>query len=110
MKEKLIEILKNPADKLIAIDLDGTLCSGKFWKEECEPIKDIIDLTNGLYKKGAHIIIWTARFPEHASKTFEWLGKNKVLYHGVSMHTKIGADLYIDDKSLNVEDFKSSLI
>ena len=107
MKEGLLKILKNPANKLIAIDLDGTLCEGKFWEEsECVPIPDRIDFVNSLYKKGAHIIIWTARFPEHAEKTFNWLDNHKILYHGVSMHTKIGADLFIDDKSLNIEDIK----
>ena len=30
MKEKLKVILNNPANKLIAIDLDGTLCKGEF--------------------------------------------------------------------------------
>ncbi len=31
MKQKLQEILKNPAGKLLAIDMDGTICKGEFW-------------------------------------------------------------------------------
>ncbi len=30
MKNKLQEILNHPANKLIAVDLDGTLCEGEF--------------------------------------------------------------------------------
>ena len=69
MKE-LFEILKNPNDKLIAVDLDGTLCEGEFWgKEDVEPIKERIDYFNSLYMKGAHIIIYTARQPKWLPET-----------------------------------------
>ena len=100
------EILKNPANKLIAIDLDGTLCTGKFWVAEPEPLKDRIEFVNNLYKKGAHIIIWTARNKIHFIKTFDWLEKYNVMYHGIAMGKKIGADLYIDDKCVNINDIK----
>ena len=102
----MIDILKNPANKLIAVDLDGTLCNGKFWVEEPKPIKERIDFVNELYKRGAHIIIWTARFPKDYEKTIEWLNKNKVMFHGISMRVKIGADVYIDDKSINPSEIK----
>lgn len=105
MKDKLKEILNNPANKLIAVDLDGTLCKGEFWGEcEPEPIQERIDYINGLYKKGAHIIIYTARLPEYFEATRLWLIKYKVYYHGIAMRDKIGADVYIDDRALNIED------
>jgi uncharacterized HAD superfamily protein len=101
----LKEILNNPNDKLIAVDLDGTLCKGEFWGEgEPEPIQHRIDFVNELYKKGGHIIIWTARMPEWYHQTQLWLQKHRVSYHGIIMREKIGADLYIDDKSLNAEE------
>lgn len=96
------EILKNPANKLIAVDLDGTLCEGKFWEKEPIPLQKRIDYINELYKKWAHIIIWTARFPKHYEVTKKWLDKYDVMYHWISMHTKIGADCYIDDKCINI--------
>lgn len=39
MKQKLLEILKNPAHKLLAIDMDGTICKGEFWggSEQTDP-------------------------------------------------------------------------
>jgi len=99
------KILDNPANKLIAVDMDGTLCEGKFWVGECTPRQDVIDKVNDLYKKGAHIIIWTARFPKNYEMTLDWLLKYGVMFHGICMRIKIGADLYIDDKAINVEDF-----
>ena len=106
----MIETLTNPANKLIAVDLDGTLCSGKFWESEPEPILKMIDYINELYKKGAHIIIWTARFPKDYEKTLNWLNKHNVMFHGISMRVKIGADVYIDDKSINPKElFKESV-
>lgn len=105
MKEKLLDILKSPNDKVIAVDLDGTLCTGEFWGEdEPEPIQSHIDYIWELYKKGAIIIIYTARDPRYFVQTNAWLIKNGVPFHGITMQKKIGADLYIDDKSLNIDD------
>lgn len=105
MKEKLLEIIKNPANKLIACDLDGVLCKGQFWGDgEPEPEIKRIEWLNGLYKKGAHIIIYTARNPKWFVETKLWLDKYGVMRHGISMMEKIGADCYLDDRALNIDD------
>lgn len=105
MKEKLQDILKNPAHKLIAIDLDGTICEGEFWGEtEPKPIAAMVERITALYHKGAHIIIYTARQPRYYQHTHSWLLKHCVPFHGICMQMKPGADLYIDDKALNLED------
>ncbi len=105
MKSKLLEILANPAHKLIAVDLDGTLCEGEFWGEdEPVPLLERIDYINSLYKKGAHIIIYTARDPRYFVATNAWLIKHSVMHHGISMMRKPGASLYIDDKALHISD------
>ncbi len=105
MKEKLLEILKNPNDKLIAVDMDGVLCSGEFWGDK-KPIPNlkVIKYFNNLYKKGAHVIIYTARNPKWYALTQIWLDEYGVMYHGIAMMKKIGADLYIDDRAINIED------
>ena len=102
----LQEILKNPNDKLIAVDLDGTLSEGECWneKDEPKPIKEMIDFVNSLYMKGGHIVIYTARFPSMYQMTLAWLIKHGVLFHGINMRVKIGADIYIDDKAINIKD------
>ena len=102
--DKLLEILKNPNDMLIAFDMDGTLCRGEFWGEgEPEPIQEMIDIVWGLYTHGAHIIIYTARNIKYTAATYAWLDKHEVPYHGLMMNRKPGADVYIDDRCLNVE-------
>lgn len=100
------EILKNPNDKLIAVDIDGTLSCGECWNDtdEPEPIQPMIDFVNSLYMKGAHIVIYTSRFPSMYQKTLAWLIKYGVLFHGINMRVKIGADCYIDDKAINIDD------
>lgn len=111
MKEKLLNILKDPKDKLIAIDLDGTLCVGEFWTKDGEvvpneplPIPEMIEKLWGWYKQGAHIIIFTARQPSYFEITNAWLIKHGVPFHGIVMQKKPGADVYIDDKALNIND------
>lgn len=105
MKEKLLDILANPNDKLIAIDLDGVLCEGEFWGDgEPKPIQSMIDKVWSWYKKGAHIIIYTARQPKYFIQTQAWLQKYAVPFHGIVMQIKPGADIYIDDKALNIDD------
>ena len=105
MKEKLMEILENPNDKLIAVDLDGTLCLGEFWGEGSpSPLLDKIEYINNLYRKGRHIIIYTARSTEFFTVTYAWLVKHWVKFHWIAMQQKPWADLYICDKSLNIDD------
>lgn len=105
MKKKLLDILEKPAGKLIAVDLDGTLCSGEFWGEgEPLPAQEMIDKVTSWYHKGAHIIIYTARQPKYYAQTHSWLTKYGVHFHGIAMMYKPGADLYIDDKSLHISD------
>lgn len=105
MKDDLLKILASPNDKLICVDLDGVLCRGEFWGEgQPEPIPVMIELVRRWYVAGAHIVIYTARQPAHYAATHAWLIKNGVYFHGIAMLMKPGADVYVDDKALNVED------
>jgi len=50
----------------IAVDFDKTITTGEgepYWKEDSseKPNKDLIRYINEQYKKGATIIVWTAR-------------------------------------------------
>jgi uncharacterized HAD superfamily protein len=95
----------NLDNKLIAVDLDGTLCTGKFWEVEPTPIQEVIDAVQRSYKQGAHIIIYTARSDEHFRITRAWLRKYGVPYHGICMGDKPGADIYVDDKAMKPDEF-----
>jgi hypothetical protein len=65
------------------------------------PKQSRIDFVNNLYKQGAHVIIYSARFPEMYQETFSWLIRYGVLFHGICLGRKPGADLYLDDKALH---------
>lgn len=104
-KDKLLKILDAPANKVFAIDLDGVLAEGEFWGEgEPKPIQKMIDQVWVWYKAGAHVIIYTARPPSWFAHTQAWLLKHDVPFHGIVMKVKPGADIYIDDKALNLDD------
>lgn len=104
-KTDLLKVLENPNDKLIAVDLDWTLCKWEFWGEwEPKPLIERIEFIRKLYIKGAHIIIYTARRPIYYKETLSWLIKYDVPFHWIAMFYKPWADLYIDDKALHISD------
>jgi|TARA_Y100000004_G_C8854980_1_gene386445 CMP-N,N'-diacetyllegionaminic acid synthase len=106
---------------IYCFDLDGTLCTlevdgmvegpskDKFQYMKAKPIEERIALVNSLYDAGHTIIIETARgnvsgIDWHAST------KNQLKNWGVKFHTlrtgvKHAADIYIDDKALNANEF-----
>ena len=89
--------------KVYNFDLDGVLAmGGPFWEREPEPNPVLIEKVRELYQAGNVIIIWTARLWEYAPETVGWLTKHKVPFHGIYM-SKGGADVYIDDKAVNLE-------
>lgn len=92
--------------KLILLDVDGTLTTGEAWtEEEClkaKPRKDIIAKTNKLYDEGI-ILIWTARKEELMPATLIWLRKHGVKFHGWATGKK-PAGVYIDDKAVRPEE------
>ncbi len=94
-------------NKLVCIDLDGTLCVGDCWTEEscltAKPIQKAIDKNNEMYVGGAHILIYTARPEWFRHETEYWLRKHKVRYHAIVMgNNKVGADYYVDDKIIKL--------
>lgn len=102
LKEQLVQIMKQPNDKLVCVDLDGTLCHGEFWGDkDPDPETEMIAYVKKLYRSGAHIVIYTARQPEYYAVTLAWLIKHGVPFHGIAMFVKPGADVYIDDKGMH---------
>lgn len=94
-------------DKLVCMDLDGTLCIGDCWTEEdcliAKPIQEAIDKNNEMYISGAHILIYTARPEWFRNETEYWLRKHKVRFHAIVMgNNKVGADIYYDDKAIKL--------
>ena len=104
-KHDIYDVLKNPNDKLIAVDLDGTLCEGEVWNDEYPtPIQPMIDKMKEWHMAGAHLVIYTARRPSMYAQTLGWLVAHEVPFHGICMAFKPGADCYIDDKCFRPEE------
>ena len=91
------------------IDLDNTLCSTeKSDYNNSKPILERIEYVNELKKNGNHITIWTARGAnsgiDHKELTLNQLDKWNIQYDELLMG-KPNYDIYIDDKSFNVDSF-----
>lgn len=89
------------------IDLDNTLCTTQYSNyDESEPIPERIEYVNSLHRAGHHITIWTARGSasgqDHMGLTVKQLQKWGVEYDRI-MLGKPSYDVYIDDKSFNVD-------
>ena len=98
-------------------DLDGTICNTpcdpdghnqRYW--DSTPIPFMVETVNRLYDEGNKIIIMTARGrgsgKDWTGLTQEFLERWGVKYHELEpMFHKPSADIFIDDKGANVEDW-----
>jgi len=96
--------------KTYCFDLDDTLCrTNGLDYSKSTPIQKRIDLVNSLYEQGHKIIIDSARGSGTGiywtAKTAEQLNKWGVKYHKLRCGHKFAADIYIDDKAINSEEY-----
>ena len=93
-----------------AVDFDGTLCDNN-WPEIGEPRKEMIQILKLAQTTGVKLILWTCREGDLLQDALEWC-KSQDLYFDVVNDNlperqtqygrnprKVGADLYIDDRS-----------
>lgn len=113
--KKFADIIKskNKSNKVVAVDFDNTIAKTEYPKI-IEPISEVIDLLRELKKKGATIILWTCREGDVLKEALDWCKENDVPIDLVNENDKsrteywgcdcrkIGADLYIDDKSFSL--------
>lgn len=90
-------------------DIDGTICNNTYGKyEDAKPFLDVIKKINTLYDAGNEIIFFTAR---GTTTGIDWseLTKSQLVAWGVKHHeiilNKPDADLFIDDKGVDIIDF-----
>ena len=96
--------------KTYCFDIDGTICSkNNLEYEKAKPFKDVIKKINALYNEGNNIIFLTARGfvtgINWREVTENQLKKWKVKYHKLYFG-KPDADIYIDDKAVNIDDWR----
>jgi len=96
---------------IIYIDIDKTICkspkNGDYSKSS--PIKTNIKKVNKLYEEGNTIVFWTSR-GVLTGINWQEVTKNQLKYWGVK-YTKLKFnkpyyDVFIDDKAINVKDWK----
>jgi hypothetical protein len=90
-------------------DIDGTICSTNGLDySDSQPFLDRVEHINSLYEKGNHIIIFTARGTlsgiDHTVLTQSQLSLWGLKYHELILG-KPAADVYIDDKGRNSEEY-----
>ena len=100
-------------------DIDGTLCDtpnnekGKPDYLNAQPFPFMVQQVNRLYDEGHYIIMQTARGKgsgiDHTELTTKQLNECGYKYHELfPMFCKPTADLFIDDKGIDVESWKQS--
>ena len=98
----------NASKKTYCIDIDGTICTQEKDYSKAKPFLNTIKQINKLYDECHKIIFFTARgtvtgidWRDITIKQFEKWG---VKYDQL-LFNKPAADLYIDDKALNIGDW-----
>ena len=100
---------------IYCFDLDGTLCTKVNNSKYQEAIPDtlVINYINNLYNNGNIIKIMTARGSvsgiDYTDLTKSQLQSWGVLYNELIMNKKPHADLFIDDRGINIDEWKLNI-
>lgn len=98
------------ANKIIAVDFDGTLCENKY-PEIGEPRRNVIDYVKTRREHGDKIILWTCRVGEMLENAVKWCAERGLKFDAVNANLpeviesfggdtrKIFANEYIDDRN-----------
>ena len=109
---------------VIAVDFDGTLCEHRFPRigEIQDVHKKVIEYIRNQHKNGNTIVLWTCRedVPQgkYLSEAIEWCKEKEIPIDYVNEYPmpslngfaarKVCADMYIDDKAVNIDAFKNT--
>lgn len=115
------KLLEWPKDKkIVAIDFDGTITLGdnRKWIGKESYIFDYYEerkiITDWIRKNRSkmYLILWTCRYGKALNNAIDFCNSINIKFDAVNENivdfkcsNKIMADYYIDDKSVNVEDF-----
>ena len=100
------------ADKIIAVDFDGTLCTDE-WPAIGRPRRAVIDYVLDEQKKGAKLILWTNRNGDRLTDALAWCARYGIHFDAVNENLpevveqygadtrKVYAHEYIDDRAFS---------
>jgi len=104
------ESKKNWRGKIVAVDIDNTLCCGTLWEADQPHPRintDLVALIKRLDRAGASVFLFTARGPWLAEATYTWMLANNLAYP-LAIRLKPPANVYIDDRAWNPNDYLES--
>lgn len=99
----------------LVFDIDGTICNLVEYSDYNTAIPDnvVIDEINRLYDSGNKIKMFTARGSrsgiDHTKLTEDQLNAWGVKYHELIMNKKPYADLFIDDRAIHIDEWRSKI-
>ncbi len=98
-------------NKIYVFDIDGTICTNtNGLYQNALPYEDVIKKINILYDSGNVIKMMTARGSttgtDWTTLTEKQLRQWGVKYHELIMNMKPHADIFVDDKAINVASFR----
>lgn len=110
----------------IAVDFDGTLCEFDYPKigKQNDHQKELMEALIKMRKEGHKLILWTNRgdneqYPS-LTEAIDWCADKGLTFDSINRNLpgqkklsgyspKIMADWYIDDKAINIKDWKQIL-
>lgn len=107
---------------VVAVDFDNTLCETTDFPICGNPIQKTIEFIKWCKSKGAVIILWTCREGECLEMALGWCKQHDVPIDYANENVperievwgndcrKVGADYYIDDKIVSLDDVKEVII
>lgn len=99
--------------KIIAVDFDGTLCTNA-WPEIGKPNLSVIEWLKRQSLHGVKLILWTCRDGVMLDNAVAWCNEQGLHFDAIndnvpeatalfgSNSRKVFADMYIDDKALQI--------
>ena len=106
--------------KIIAVDMDGTLCEDRFpaiGRPNAELIKYLIERR----RRGDKVILWTCRVGTRLDEAVEWCKGLGLEFDVINSNLpeqikkwgndtrKIYADVYIDDKAYSIDEINEEM-
>jgi hypothetical protein len=105
-------MLRKPEIEVVAVDFDGTIATSGYYPTPGDLIPEAREVMLEFYKQGGRIIIWTCRIGHDLTLALKFLQDYDIPFDAVNSNLeyrirrwngmdgrKVGADLYLDDKT-----------